>query len=81
MSSRPMMGGIGALKPADETVTTVINLVRETLLEKISGGGRRSELELSTFSPSAHSYKTQVVAGTNFFVKVGDATLYCSFSG
>lgn len=64
----PLVGGIGSSKPGDETSSGVLNQVKGQLLEKV--GGSRATLTEDTFSPVTHSYKTQVVAGTNFFIKV-----------
>jgi hypothetical protein len=57
-------GGIGAAREVDEAVTGVLSSVKESLHSKI----QRPELKVEEFLPV--SYKTQIVAGTNFFVKV-----------
>ena len=60
-----MCGGLGDSKVADDTIREVIAKIEEELKGQVSG-------KLGSTPSSLHpvSYKTQVVAGTNFFVKV-----------
>lgn len=66
----PLVGGPSNVKPADETVQQIVNEIAEELkskiLEKRSGSGSENSPKLV----QPVSYKTQVVAGINFFVKV-----------
>ncbi|XP_062598471.1 cystatin-B-like [Saccostrea cucullata] len=54
-------GGTSDCKPADAEIQSIINEVKGAVEDKV---GRK----LDTYTPV--SYKTQVVAGTNYFVKV-----------
>lgn len=54
-------GGLGAIKEKDSDVVEVVNKIKPLLEQKT--GKKYSSLEVI-------NYKTQVVAGTNFFVKV-----------
>lgn len=54
-------GGLGAIKERDNTVVDVVNEIKPLLEERT--GKKYSSLEVI-------HYKTQVVAGTNYFVKV-----------
>ncbi|XP_066957723.1 cystatin-B-like [Macrobrachium rosenbergii] len=56
-----MCGGASETKPASEEIQAVMNEVRAAVEEKV--GFTLSKYELI-------SYKTQVVAGTNFFAKI-----------
>jgi len=56
-----MCGGVGETKKGDQEAQQIIDSVRADLESK--SGKSFSKYE-------AHSYSTQVVAGTNFFVKV-----------
>jgi len=56
-----MCGGIGSSNSADAEVQQIIESVKEQLISKTN-----QSIDFYT----AVSYSTQVVAGTNFFVKV-----------
>jgi cystatin-A/B len=56
-----MCGGFGSAKQADETCTEVANSVKGKVENHLG-------LTFNTWEPV--SYKTQVVAGTNYLVKV-----------
>jgi len=56
-----MCGGVGNAKPADDEVIGILNQIRGQVEGKTNGSYDVFE---------AHSYSTQVVAGTNFFIKV-----------
>lgn len=57
----PLVGGTSEVKPAD----TEVQLLCDQLRKKVEG---KAGKEFQEFT--AVSYTTQVVAGTNFFVKV-----------
>lgn len=57
----PLCGGIAEPKPADEEVQMLVTQMRKHVEEK-------ANKKFDDFT--AISYATQVVAGTNFFVKV-----------
>jgi len=59
--SRSMPGGTGALKPADDHIRTICAEVRPAVENSANA-------KFEEFEPV--SYKSQVVAGTNYFVKV-----------
>ena len=59
--SRPLVGAFGETKDADDKVKEVLEKVRTTLEEKVGKS-------FDTFE--AISFKTQVVAGTNYLIKV-----------
>nr|XP_022304750.1 cystatin-A-like isoform X2 [Crassostrea virginica] len=63
------VGGLTELKPADAEILAITIEVKDAVEEKV---GKK----LETYSPV--SYKTQVVAGINYFVKVnvGDEYLH-----
>ena len=61
----PLCGGLGSEKPADDTVHSIVKQVK-TQVEGALGK------TLEQFKPI--SYKTQVVAGVNYFVKVRTGT-------
>ncbi|XP_068122370.1 cystatin-B-like isoform X2 [Hyperolius riggenbachi] len=66
----PRCGGLGNLKPANQKVQNICNTFKEQVTQK-------SGLNFDTFQ--AVSYKTQVVQGTNYFIKVhvgGDQYLH-----
>ncbi|XP_022312277.2 cystatin-B-like [Crassostrea virginica] len=54
-------GGLSNLKPADAEVKAIIKEVKAAVEKKV---GKKLETYLAV------SYKTQVVSGTNYFVKV-----------
>ncbi|XP_068122369.1 cystatin-B-like isoform X1 [Hyperolius riggenbachi] len=69
-SAMPRCGGLGNLKPANQKVQNICNTFKEQVTQK-------SGLNFDTFQ--AVSYKTQVVQGTNYFIKVhvgGDQYLH-----
>ncbi|KAM4794957.1 cystatin-A-like [Rhinophrynus dorsalis] len=57
----PMCGGLGGAKPANPEVQAIVDEIKEEL-------EKRSGQNFCTFK--AVEYKTQLVAGTNYFVKV-----------
>ena len=61
-TSKNIVGGIGQSKPATSDVQSMINELKAEASSHLGGKN------LSPFE--AVSYKTQVVAGTNYFVKV-----------
>ena len=65
-----MLGGPSAAKPADDTIRQIVNEIRPKVEETLNA-------TYTIYEPV--SYKTQVVAGTNFFVKVkvdGDSYIH-----
>ena len=56
-----MLGGFGDAKPADDEVKKVVSETKADVEKKLGA-------TFNVFEPVC--YKTQVVAGTNFFVKV-----------
>jgi cystatin-A/B len=54
-------GGLEHSRPADESVVTLVNAVKNTVQNRIGQN-------FATFEPI--SYRTQVVAGINYFVKI-----------
>ena len=54
-------GGLSDTKNKDDTIQNIVNNFRNEIQEKV-------KKEFNKFE--AHSYKTQVVAGINYFVKV-----------
>ena len=74
-----MPGGTGDEKPADNDVQALVDSVKDAVVTKL--GSQPPEMR-------ATHYKTQVVAGTNYFVRVhiGDGKhihlrIYKHFSG
>jgi len=66
----PMCGGLGSVKPADDTVDGIIAQLNSDLRTKLAGPNRpHLQGEEGPFAPVAVSYASQVVAGTNFFIK------------
>lgn len=65
-----MPGGLGQAKPADEEIQKLVDSVSDEIKSQ-SGGKDFAHLK-------AISYRSQVVAGTNFYVKVhtGDDHLH-----
>ncbi|KAF4667346.1 Methyltransferase-like protein 17, mitochondrial [Perkinsus olseni] len=62
-SMRTMCGGLGEAMAADDTVRSLCNKVRPAIEQS-----NKSNAALSEFEPI--SYRSQVVAGTNYFVKI-----------
>lgn len=60
-------GGLGASKPVDDDVNELITRLKPEIIKKICeiGGDKCPSPDASIV---VHSYKTQVVAGTNYFV-------------
>lgn len=58
------VGGLGDVREKDDTVVEVVNKIKPILEERT--GKKYSSLEVI-------HYKTQVVAGTNYFVKVSQS--------
>ncbi len=54
-------GGLSDTQDKDDTIQNIVNSLKNEIQEKV-------KKEFSKFE--VHSYKTQVVAGTNYFVKV-----------
>ncbi|XP_037041011.1 cystatin-A2-like isoform X1 [Bradysia coprophila] len=59
-------GGLGASKPVDADVTEVIERQRDSIIKKICDSG--STCPSADAKIVINSYKTQTVAGTNYFV-------------
>ncbi|XP_069801084.1 cystatin-B-like isoform X2 [Dendropsophus ebraccatus] len=57
----PLCGGLGGVKPATDAVQALCEQVKPTVEEK---HGKKYTTFVAT------EYKTQLVAGTNYFVKV-----------
>lgn len=55
-----MLGGFGNAKPVDDKVASIAHQVRPHVESQLGA--------FETFEP--HSYKTQVVAGTNYLIKI-----------
>jgi len=86
MSERQLVGGLSSsLKSPDSTLTQVLEAIeadlRTQLLEQVKLGGSGSTTAAAASEPQAEfdetaliiepiSYKTQVVAGLNYFVKL-----------
>jgi len=58
---RMICGGTGDVKPADPQVQELVNSLKDDIVKEL--GGSLGEVEVT-------HYKTQVVAGTNYFVRV-----------
>ena len=80
-----MCGGPSAAKAADDDGRKILDTVKHTVLEKANaeGEGKReyhvlTDLYLLLQIVVLHSYKTQVVAGTNYFMKliIGDKVVH-----
>ena len=64
----PTVGGLGTLKAVDQVLLDVLAKVEEEVKLEISKAEGRNGQAPGQIEPIA--YKTQLVAGTNFFVKV-----------
>ncbi|KAH3725312.1 hypothetical protein DPMN_051146 [Dreissena polymorpha] len=60
--SEPMVGGLGREKKADKEIQAACDGLKKEILEKAGKDG--------TEMFKALKYKSQVVAGTNYFVKI-----------
>ncbi|XP_075707132.1 cystatin-A1-like [Rhinoderma darwinii] len=56
-----LLGGVGELEPADPEVQAIVDLVKSEFLKKSGVNAKAFQVV---------SYKSQVVAGRNYFVKV-----------
>ncbi|KAM9955543.1 hypothetical protein ACTFIW_000448, partial [Dictyostelium discoideum] len=72
----PLSGGLSTTKPADKTIEDIVNSTKAAIQTK-----------LGSKNVTVVSYKTQVVNGTNYFVKVktdngyAHLRIYKPFSG
>ncbi|KAG4073285.1 hypothetical protein HA402_008631 [Bradysia odoriphaga] len=66
MSTKAQKGGLGAYKPVDAEVTELIERQRANIIKKICDSG--STCPSADAKIVINSYKTQTVAGTNYFV-------------
>ncbi|KAG8450062.1 hypothetical protein GDO86_002616 [Hymenochirus boettgeri] len=57
----PLCGGLGAKKPVDDSVRDICGKMKAEFFQ-------RSGMNTDTFEPV--EYKTQLVAGVNYFIKV-----------
>jgi len=87
-----MAGGVGASKPADDTVRGIVSSlegqIKTKALARLTESGANTDNTAFQNAPvEVLSYSTQVVAGTNYFVKVKiynsyfHARIYRHFSG
>jgi cystatin-A/B len=56
-----IQGGLSDTKNSDDTIQNIVNNLKNKIQEK-------TKKEFNKFE--VHSYKTQIVAGTNYFVKL-----------
>ncbi|XP_062579338.1 cystatin-A-like isoform X1 [Saccostrea cucullata] len=59
-------GGLSRTKPATPEIQRLVNSVRGQIISKLPLGYDREQYLPLT----AHSYKEQVVSGTNYFIKI-----------
>jgi hypothetical protein len=70
-----MVGGIGDEKQPDDSVKEVVNGLSDTIkseaLTKLTESGGNADANTFKAAPiEVLAYKTQLVAGTNYFVKI-----------
>jgi cystatin-A/B len=69
MTGVALAGGVSGAKPADAEVTSFVNGIKDTIVEKLSEG-REVPLDLKEAALEVVEYKSQVVAGINYLVKI-----------
>jgi len=92
IQSEKLAGGVGDEKPSDEEITGIVtsmaDSIKSSAMASLTQSGGNVDANAFKNSPiEVLSYKTQVVAGTNYFAKVRIASMifhvriYKHFSG